>query len=141
MTGNVPSQKARENFSGVIAVKLSLLEVLVSLYLMRFSYTPDAWARLIKKPEDRRQVAQALVEKLGGKLHGFWYSFGDHDGLVLIEAPDNVSAAAFSVGIAAGGSLRSADTTVLLTVEETIEMLGKAQGLPYRPPGDGSKGQ
>ena len=22
-------------------------------YLMRFSYTPDAWARLIQKPEDR----------------------------------------------------------------------------------------
>lgn len=107
----------------------------MSHYLMRFSYTSEAWARLIKKPEDRRQVAQAIVEKLGGKLLGFWYSFGDHDGLVLIEAPDNLSAAAFSVGIAAGGSVRSAETTVLLTVEEAIKMLGKAQGLPYRPPG------
>jgi len=104
-------------------------------YLMRFSYTPEAWARLIKKPEDRREVARAIVEKLGGKLHGFWYAFGEHDGLVLIEAPNNVSAAAFSVGIAAGGSLSSAETTVLLTVEEAIDMLQQAQGLPYRPPG------
>ena len=104
-------------------------------YLERFSYTPEAWARLIKKPEDRRVVARAVVEKLGGKLHGFWYAFGEHDGFVLIEAPDNVSAAAFSVGISAGGSLRSAETTVLLTVEEAIEMLEKAEGLPYRPPG------
>jgi uncharacterized protein with GYD domain len=110
----------------------------MSLYLMRFSYTPEAWARLIKKPEDRREVARAIVQKLGGTLHGFWYSFGDHDGVLLIEAPDNISAAAFSVGIAAGGSLRSAETTVLLTVEETIEMLNKAQGLPYRPPGASS---
>ena len=110
----------------------------MSFYLMRFSYTPEAWARLIKKPEDRRDVARAIVEKLGGKLHGFWYSFGQQDGFLLIEAPDNVSAAAFSVGISAGGALRSAETTVLLTVEETIEMLGKAQGLPYRSPGDGS---
>jgi len=39
-------------------------------YLMRFSYTPEAWARLIKKPEDRRAVARAVVEKLGGKLVG-----------------------------------------------------------------------
>jgi hypothetical protein len=70
-------------------------------HLMRFSYTPEAWAR-------------------------------------LIEAPDNVSAAAFSVGIAAGGSLRSAETTALLTVEETIEMLEKARDLPYRSPGIGS---
>ena len=110
----------------------------MSFYLMRFSYTPEAWARLIRKPEDRRQVAQAIVEKLGGKLHCFWYGFGEHDGYVIIEAPNNVSAAAFSVGIAAGGSLRSAETTVLLTVEETIEMLEKAQGLPYRPPGASS---
>lgn len=107
-------------------------------YLMRFSYTPEAWARLITKPEDRRDVARGVVEKLGGKLHGFWYGFGEHDGFVLIEAPNNVSAAAFSVGIAAGGSLRSAETTALLTVEETIEMLKKAQGLPYRSPGTSS---
>lgn len=105
------------------------------LYLMRFSYTPEAWSRLIKNPEDRRDVARAVVEQLGGKLHGFWYGFGEHDGYVLIEAPNNVSAAAFSVGIAAGGSLRSAETTPLLTVEETIEMLEKARSLPYRSPG------
>ena len=110
----------------------------MSFYLMRFSYTPEAWARLIKKPEDRREVARSIVEKLGGRLHGFWYSFGQQDGFVLIEAPNNISAAAFSVGISAGGALRSAETTVLLTVEETIEMLGEAQGLPYRPPGDSS---
>jgi uncharacterized protein with GYD domain len=104
-------------------------------YLMRFSYTPEAWARLIKKPEDRREVARAVVEKLGGKLIGFWYSLGEHDGFVLIEAPNNVTAGAFSVGISSAGSLRAAETTVLFTVEETIEMLKKAQGLPYRAPG------
>jgi uncharacterized protein with GYD domain len=110
----------------------------VPFYMMRFSYTPEAWARLIKKPEDRRDVARAVVESLGGELHGFWYGFGEHDGYLLIEAPNNVSAAAFSVGISSGGSLRSAETTVLLTVEETIEMLEKAKGLPYRAPGAGS---
>ena len=104
-------------------------------YLMRFSYTPESWARLIQKPEDRRDVARAVIENLGGKVHGFWYGFGEHDGFVLIEAPTNIAAAAFSVGIAAGGALRSAETTPLLTVEETIEMLGKAQRLPYRAPG------
>lgn len=108
----------------------------MSFYLMRFCYTSQAWAALIKQPEDRRQVARAVIEKLGGKLHGFWYAFGEQDGFVLIEAPDNLAAAAFSVGISARGSLRSAETTVLLTVEETIDMLRKAQALPYRPPGE-----
>ena len=105
-------------------------------YLIRFSYTPEAWAKLIKQPEDRREVARAAIEHLGGKLRGFWYAFGEYDGYVLIDAPDNVSAAAFSVGIAAGGALRSIETTVLLTVEDTLEVLGKAQKLPYRRPGE-----
>jgi uncharacterized protein with GYD domain len=107
-------------------------------YLMKFSYTPEAWARLIRKPEDRREVARSVIETLGGALHGFWYGFGEHDGYVLIEAPTNAAAAAFSVGIAAGGALRSAETTPLLTVEETIDMLKQAQGLPYRTPGAAS---
>lgn len=107
----------------------------MSLYLMRFSYTPEAWARLIKNPEDRREVAREVIEKLGGKLQGFWYSFGQQDGVLLVEAPNNISAAAFSVGISSAGSLASAETTVLLSVEETIEMLKKAQTISYRPPG------
>jgi uncharacterized protein with GYD domain len=121
----------------MLLAQINQQETSMPFYLMRFSYTPEAWSRLIKKPEDRRDVARAVVEKLGGKLHGFWYGFGEHDGFVLIEAPNNVAAAAFSVGIAAGGSLRSAETTPLLTVEETIGMLEQAQGLPYRAPGNG----
>ncbi len=29
------------------------------LYLTRFSYTPETWARLIDNPEDRREAAQS----------------------------------------------------------------------------------
>ena len=54
------------------------------LYLTRFSYTPETWARLIEKPEDRRAAAQQYIESVGGKLHGFWYAFGDHDGYNLV---------------------------------------------------------
>jgi uncharacterized protein with GYD domain len=49
------------------------------LYLTRFSYTPATWARLTANPEDRRNAAMAYIESVGGKLHGFWYAFGDHD--------------------------------------------------------------
>ena len=48
-------------------------------YLTRFSYTPETWARLIKNPEDRRAAAAEYIESVGGKLHGFWYAFGEHD--------------------------------------------------------------
>jgi uncharacterized protein with GYD domain len=105
------------------------------LYLSRFSYTPETWARLIKNPEDRREAARSYIEAVGGKLHGFWYGFGEHDGWNLWEAPDNVSMAAVAMAIGGGGALRSLETTVLLTVEETVEAMRKAQSVQYRPPG------
>ena len=105
------------------------------LYLSKFSYTPETWARLIRKPEDRRKAAQNYIEAVGGKLHGFWYAFGTHDGFTLWEAPDNVSMAAVSLAIGAGGALKSLETTVLLTVEETMAALTKASQVQYRPPG------
>ena len=56
------------------------------LYLSRFSYTPETWARLIANHEDR-------------------------------------------------GALSSLETTVLLTVDETIDALRKAGAVQYRAPG------
>jgi uncharacterized protein with GYD domain len=105
-------------------------------YLTRFSYTPATWAKLIKNPEDRRVAAKQIIEAVGGKMHGFWYAFGNHDGYNLWEAPDNVSVAATAIAISAGGALSSVETTVLLTVEETVAALKKASSITYRPPGE-----
>jgi uncharacterized protein with GYD domain len=105
------------------------------LYLTRFSYTPATWAKLIANPEDRRKAAQSYIESVGGKLHGFWYAFGAHDGYNLWEAPDNISMAAVALAIGAGGALRAFDTTVLLSVDETLEALRKSKGVAYRTPG------
>ena len=108
----------------------------MGLYLTKFSYTADTWARMVRNPEDRRIAATAYIESVGGKLHGFWYAFGEHDGYTLWEAADNVSMAAVALALGSGGALSSVDTTVLLTVEETIEALTKAQGVEYKPPGN-----
>ena len=105
------------------------------LYLTKFSYTPQTWARLTGNPEDRRKAAETYIESVGGKLHGFWYAFGDHDGYTLWEAPDNASMAAVALAINGGGAMSSMETTVLLTVDETLDALRKANEIGYRPPG------
>lgn len=105
------------------------------LYLSRFSYTTESWAKMIANPEDRRTAAQQYIESVGGKLHGFWYAFGSHDGYNLWEAPDNVSMAAVALAIAGGGALSSFETTVLLTVDETLDALRRAGQVRYHPPG------
>lgn len=105
------------------------------LYLSKFSYTPETWAKLIGNPEDRRKAAESYIQSVGGKLHGFWYAFGTHDGYNLWEAPDNVSMAAVVLAISAGGALSSFETTVLLSVEETMDALRQAGQVQYRAPG------
>lgn len=107
----------------------------MALYLMRFSYTPETWSRLIQNPEDRRDAARAYIEQVGGALHGFWYGFGEYDAYAIYEAPDNVSMAGVVLAITAGGALGSAETTVLMTVEDTLQALSKAKDIGYRPPG------
>jgi uncharacterized protein with GYD domain len=106
----------------------------MAMYLTRFSYTPETWARMIRQPEDRREAARSYIESVGGKLHGFWYAFGERDGWNLWEAPDNVSMASVVLAISAGGALSACETTVLLSVEETMEALGKARSIQYHPP-------
>ena len=105
------------------------------LYLSKFSYTPETWARLLENPEDRRKAAGSYIESVGGKLHGFWYAFGEHDGYTLWEAPDNVSMAAVALAIGSGGALSSIETTVLLSVDETMDALRRAGEVRYQPPG------
>ena len=105
------------------------------LYLTRFSYTAETWQAMIERPEDRREVARAIIESVGGKLHGFWYAFGEYDGYNLWEAPDNVSMASVAVALASRGAITSQETVVLLTVEETLEALRGAAQVPYRRPG------
>ena len=104
-------------------------------YLTRFNYTPATWVKLINNPEDRRVAANQQIKGVGGKLHDYWYAFGDHDGYCLWEAPDNVSMGAIAMSISAGGGLSSLQTTALLSVEDTVAAMQKASSMNYRPPG------
>src|SRR5688500_17800428 len=107
----------------------------MGLYLTRFSYTPETWARLMQNPEDRSKAARKYIESVGGKLHGFWYAFGTYDGYNIWEAPDNVSMAAVAIAISGGSALSKFETIPLLTVEETLDALRRAQKVGYRAPG------
>ena len=91
-------------------------------------------AALIAEPQDRTEVVRPAIEALGGKLVEAGYPFGEYDAIVLYEAPDDTSAAAFALAIAAGGAAKSAKTTRLLSGQEWIESLRKAQGSQYRSP-------
>jgi uncharacterized protein with GYD domain len=105
----------------------------MSSYLLQLSYTTDAWAALIKHPENRVDAVRKVVEKLGGKVGAFWASFGDYDLVGILEMPDNISAAAFAVAVAGGGACRNVKTTPLLSLAEALEAMKKAGKSGYKP--------
>ena len=102
-------------------------------YLFQASYTAEGAKGLLKDGgTKRRQAAKALVESVGGKLEAFYFGFGSTDAYVIVDMPDNVSAAAVSVATNASGAI-TGSIVVLLTPEEMDQAVKKSAA--YTPPG------
>ena len=105
------------------------------LYMSTFEYTPEVWSELVEKPENRTEAVTRILDKAGCKLMGIWYAFGTSDGFALIEAPDNITSASIAITINASGAFRRFQTTVLITQDELLKALNKAQDVAYVAPG------
>ena len=105
------------------------------LYMTQFAYTSDAWAALVKNPQNREEVLRALIEKLGGRLVTFYYAFGEYDGVFVSEMPDETTVTAAVLAAISPGHVKAVKTTVLLTTEQTMEAMRKAGTQSYQAPG------
>ena len=103
-------------------------------YLVQASYTNEAIAALVKKPQERAAVVRGAVEKLGGSVVGQWGSFGQHDIVLIVDMPDTVSAVALKLAVLGGGALKSSVFTPLVSPEDSMAALKKAGGAGYKPP-------
>ena len=103
-------------------------------YLFQAAYTSDAWAAMVKKPQDRIEAIRPVVESLGGKIVAGYLAFGEYDTVAIAELPDNTSAAAFAMAASAGGAVKALKTTPLLSTQEGLGAAGKAGTIAYRPP-------
>ena len=106
----------------------------MSVYMIQASYTSGAWGKLVQRPENRMEALRPVIEKLGGQLLAWYYSFGEYDVLLLLEVSSNVNAAAASMAVAAGGAVKAIKTTPLMSPEDGFDALLLAQGAGYRPP-------
>jgi uncharacterized protein with GYD domain len=57
------------------------------LYMTQFAYTSEAWATLTDNPEDRSVAVRELLKTHGGRLIGWYLSFGEYDGLLSMRLP------------------------------------------------------
>ena len=109
----------------------------MALYMVQFAYTAEAWATLAKNPQDRSVPIMELAQKLGGRLVGFYYCFGEYDGVGLFELPDDTAAIATSVAAIAPGHIKAIKTTRLFTIVETMEALRTVGSLAFQGPSRG----
>ena len=106
----------------------------MALSMIQFAYKSETVGNLIKNPEDRSIAVKNLIEKLGGKLLAFYYTYGDYDGFLIVDIPDNTSALATVMAAFSGGGTAKLNTTVIVTVAEAMAAMKKASGLKLEQP-------
>ncbi|MBI1777919.1 MAG: GYD domain-containing protein [Proteobacteria bacterium] len=109
----------------------------MAYYLLSFGFAPETIKNLVAKPEDRRAAASKALEALGCKLHQYFFAFGKHDAIVIVECPDNTAATAVAMLTGSTGSFSHVETTPLITMDEAVAAMKKAgkASASYRPPG------
>jgi uncharacterized protein with GYD domain len=102
-------------------------------YLFQATYSAEGIKGLQKDKAVGRQVALSkAIESVGGKLEALYWTFGEHDWVLLADLPDNASATAFTLAVSGSGLLRVI-TTILVSAEETDSAFEKK--VNFQPPG------
>ena len=102
-------------------------------YLIEASYSQAGLKGLVKDGGTaRRAVVEAAVKALGGHLDVFYFAFGTSDIYAVVDAPDNITAAAFALAIGGTGVAAHLKTIVLLTPAEVDQAAKKSGTAGYR---------
>lgn len=102
-------------------------------YLYQASYTAEGVRGLLKDGgSSRREAVKKMIGSLGGTMEAFYYAFGADDVYLVVDVPDNVTAATAALAVGSSGAVKIR-TTVLLTPEEMDAAAKKT--VAFRPPG------
>ena len=79
-------------------------------------------------------TSKKRLKARGGKLEAIYFAFGDPDFYIILDVPDNISAAALSV-VANGSGFVTSKMVVLMTTDEMDRAIGKTKTIKFLPPG------
>jgi len=105
-------------------------------YLFQWKYKDPAFKAMIETSQDRPAELQKAVDAFGGRMHQFFFAFGEFDGVSIVEFPNNESCAACAVTLSGAGADTTLQTTVLLSPSEGQAAMLQASsvGHVYRSP-------
>ncbi len=92
----------------------------MSIYILRGRYNAEALKGMMASPEDREAAIAKVVEKAGGKVIGYYMTFGEDDWLLIIDCPNNEAALSIAIVAAAGGSIADTKTSVAMTSKQAM---------------------
>ncbi len=102
-------------------------------YLIKGVYSSDGIKGLIQEGgSGRRSAIEKMLEQIGGKVESFYYAFGDTDVYVIVDVPDDISAAAIGITVNASALVKITVTALLTTAD--IDAASKVS-VSYRAPG------
>ena len=102
-------------------------------YLIQATYSAEGFKGVAKdKASGRKAALEKALASVGARLDAFYYSFGDHDAVLIVDAPDNATVAAVGMAACSTGLARTS-TTPLLTIEEADHAVKKS--VKYSGPG------
>lgn len=99
------------------------------IFITQGRYTRDAIKGMVVRPEDRSEAVARLLAKVGGRLIGYYLTFGDYDFLVIAEAPGETQMAAVLLAAASGGGVTDLKTAVAMTPIEAKGAFAAASDL------------
>ena len=94
----------------------------MATYISTMKYTSQGLQE-IGETTKRAAAFKAVAKKLGVKVVGVYWTMGEHDGVVIFEAPDDETATAVMLQLAAKGNL-STYTARAFTAAEMDKILG-----------------
>ena len=76
----------------------------------------------IKESPDRYNSFKASLEKAGGKLIGGYYTFGEYDVIIIIEAPNDEVVMSLVLKVGSAGNVRT-KTLKAFNAEQGIKVI------------------
>jgi uncharacterized protein with GYD domain len=101
----------------------------MAIYITQGRYTREAIKGMIVKPEDRADAVSRILSKAGGRLIGYYLTFGEYDFLAISEAPSETQMAAVLLAIGSGGGVTDLRTTLAMTSVEAKGVFAAASDL------------
>ena len=93
----------------------------MSHYILLINWTEKGIGKINESP-DRYSSFKASVEKAGGKLIGGYYTFGEYDVVIIIEAPNDEAVMSLMLKVGSAGNVKT-KTLKAFTAEEAIKVI------------------